>query len=54
MKVRLYSIPGSHPVAAVEAMLRFKGIAYRRTDLVTVLAKPVLRLLGFPRKTVPR
>ena len=53
MKVRLYSIPGSHPVAAVEAMLRHKGIAYKRTDLVTVLAKAILRLLGFPRNTVP-
>jgi glutathione S-transferase len=53
MKVRLYSIPGSHPVAAVEAMLRHKGIAYKRTDLVTVLAKPMLRLLGFKGVTVP-
>jgi glutathione S-transferase len=53
MKVRLYSIPGSHPVAAVEAMLRHKGIAYKRTDLVTVLAKPALRMLGFPGTTVP-
>jgi glutathione S-transferase len=53
MKVRLYSIPGSHPVAAVEAMLRHKGIAYKRTDLVTVMAKAILRLLGFPKNTVP-
>jgi glutathione S-transferase len=53
MKVRLYSFPGSHPVAAVEAMLRHKGIAYKRTDLVAVLAKPILRMLGFPRSTVP-
>lgn len=53
MKVRLYSIPGSHPVAMVEAMLRHKGIAYKRTDLVTLLAKPILRLLGFSKATVP-
>jgi glutathione S-transferase len=53
MKVRLYSVPGSHPVAAVEAMLRHKGIAYKRTDLVSVLAKPILRMLGFPKTTVP-
>ena len=43
MKVRLYSIPGSHPVAMVEAMLRYKGIEYKRLDLVTVLAKFILR-----------
>jgi glutathione S-transferase len=53
VKVRLYSIPGSHPVAAVEAMLRYKDIAYKRTDLVTVLAKAALRLLGFSKNTVP-
>ena len=53
MKVRLYSIAGSHPVAAVEAMLRYKGIPYKRTDLVTDLHKPILRLLGFPESTVP-
>ena len=53
MKVRLYSIPGSHPVAAVEGMLREKGIAYKRTDLVSVLSKGILRVLGFPGNTVP-
>jgi glutathione S-transferase len=53
VQARLYSIPGSHPVAAVEAMLRYKGIAYKRTDLVTVLAKSILRVLGFPKGTVP-
>ncbi len=53
MKVRLYSVPGSHPVAATEAMLRHKGIAYKRTDLVTFFAKPILRLLGFSSATVP-
>jgi glutathione S-transferase len=34
-------------------MLKYKGIAYKRTDLVTVLAKGILRLLGFPKGTVP-
>jgi glutathione S-transferase len=53
VEVRLYSIPGSHPVAAVEAMLKYKGIAYKRTDLVTVIAKFLLRLLGFSGGTVP-
>jgi glutathione S-transferase len=53
VKVRLYSIAGSHPVAAVEAMLRYKDIPYKRTDLVTDMHKPVLRMLGFPKNTVP-
>ena len=53
MKVRLYSIPGSHPVAMVEAMLRYKGIDFKRIDLVTVVAKFILRVLGFPKSTVP-
>jgi glutathione S-transferase len=54
MKVRLYSLPGSHPTMAVRAMLGYKGIDYRRTDLIPFLAKVILRrLLGFPRNTVP-
>jgi glutathione S-transferase len=54
MKVRLYGLPGSHPTMATQAMLEYKGIEFRRTDLVPFLAKVVLRrLLGFPRNTVP-
>ncbi len=54
MKVRLYSLPGSHPAAAVGAMLGHKGIDFKRTDLIPFLAKVILRrLLGFPRNTVP-
>jgi glutathione S-transferase len=54
MKVRLYSLPGSHPTMAVQAMLEYKGIAFKRTDLVPFLAKVILRrLLGFERNTVP-
>jgi glutathione S-transferase len=30
----LYALPGSHPVAAVEAALRLKSIDYRRIDLL--------------------
>jgi glutathione S-transferase len=53
MKVRLYSLPGSHPTAAVGAMLGYKGIEFKRIDLIPFLSKVILRLLGFPRKTVP-
>ena len=53
MKARLYVIPASHPSATAELMLRHKGIAYKRTDLLPVISKGALRGLGFPRNTVP-
>jgi glutathione S-transferase len=53
MKVRLYSIPGSHPAMAIEQMLRYKGIEYDRTDLIPVVSKLALRTFGFSRTTVP-
>lgn len=53
MKVRLYTIPGSHPGVAAQAMLRQKGIAFKRTDLFPVISKLVVRALGFQRNTVP-
>jgi glutathione S-transferase len=54
MKIRLYGLPGSHPTMAAQAMLEYKGIDFKRTDLVPFLAKVILRrLLGFPRNTVP-
>jgi glutathione S-transferase len=53
MEARLYVIPGSHPSMAARLMLETKGIAYKRTDLMPVISKAVLRGLGFPRKTVP-
>jgi glutathione S-transferase len=53
VKVRLYTIPGSHPGVAVQLMLRRKGVEFKRTDLFPVISKLVLRGLGFPRNTVP-
>jgi glutathione S-transferase len=50
---RLTGIPASHPVLAVELMLRYKGLAYVRSDLPNQLHKLVLPLLGYPRRTVP-
>jgi glutathione S-transferase len=38
---------------AARAMLEYKGIAYKRTDLFPVMSKGILRVLGFPGKTVP-
>lgn len=53
MNVRLYTIPGSHPGVAVQAMMRAKGIPYKRTDLFPVMQKLVVRSMGFPKQTVP-
>jgi glutathione S-transferase len=53
VNARLYVIPASHPSIAVQLMLEHKGIAYKRTDLLPVISKGVLRGLGFPGKTVP-
>ncbi len=53
MDVRLYVIPASHPSIAVALMLEHKGIPYKRTDLMPVISKAVVRALGFPRNTVP-
>lgn len=53
MKARLYVIPASHPSVAAELMLKHKGIAYKRTDLLPVISKVVLRVVGFPGVTVP-
>ena len=53
MKVRLYTIPGSHPGVAAQLMLKYKGIEFKRTDLFPVISKLVVRAQGFPRQTVP-
>ncbi|MGE5281061.1 MAG: glutathione S-transferase family protein [Chloroflexota bacterium] len=54
MKVRLYSLPGSHPGTAARAMLEHKGVDFRQIDLVPFLARVILRRgMGFPRNTVP-
>jgi glutathione S-transferase len=50
---RLYVIPASHPATCAELMLRHKGLGLKRTDLMPVVSKAVLRGLGFPRNTVP-
>jgi glutathione S-transferase len=52
-KATLFAVPASHPSLAAELMLRQKGIEYRRVDLVAVVHRGVLRVLGFPGITVP-
>jgi glutathione S-transferase len=53
MSARLYIIPASHPSITAELMLGRKGIEYKRTDLLPVISKGVLRAAGFPDVTVP-
>jgi glutathione S-transferase len=53
MTARLFVIPASHPATTAALMLDFKGIPYKRTDLMPVVSKGVLRAAGFPRVTVP-
>ena len=53
MEARLYVIPASHPAIGAALMLQQKGIPFKRTDLLPVISKGVLRGLGFPRNTVP-
>jgi glutathione S-transferase len=53
MNARLYVIPASHPSYAAALMLEHKGIAFKRTDLMPVVSKGVLRAVGFPGVTVP-
>jgi glutathione S-transferase len=53
VKVRLYTIPGSHPGVAAQMMLDHKGIPFKRKDLFPVISKAVVRAAGFPRNTVP-
>ena len=50
---KLFVIPGSHPSMSARLMLERKGITYKRIDLVPVVSKGVVRVNGFPGKTVP-
>src|SRR3954447_7029337 len=53
MNACLYVIPASHPSIAAALMLEHKGISYKRTDLMPVVSKAVLKAVGFPGITVP-
>lgn len=53
MKVKLYGIPGSHPVMSARLMLEHKGIDYQRVDLLPVVSRLLIRLLRFPGNRVP-
>jgi glutathione S-transferase len=52
MNVKLYTVPGSHPCAAVEVALRLKSIEYKRIDLLP-LSQLALGPLRYGGTTVP-
>ena len=53
MDVRLYVIPGSHPSMSARLMLEYKGIPYKRVDLMPGIHKAALKAMRFPGVTVP-
>jgi glutathione S-transferase len=53
VEAHLYVLPASHPAFTARLMLEHKGIPYKRTDLMPVISKGVLRAVGFPGVTVP-
>jgi glutathione S-transferase len=53
VRATLFGVPASHPSLAAELMLRHKGVDHRRIDLVTAAHRGLVRVLGFPRNTVP-
>ena len=53
MNVRLFSMPGSHAATTGQLLFDYKGVNYKRTDLLPVVSWVVLRALRFPDKTVP-
>jgi glutathione S-transferase len=53
VRATLFGVAASHPSLAAELMLRHKGVDYRRVDLPTVTHRALLRVLGYPGKTVP-
>ncbi len=52
VNVKLYTVPGSHPCAAVEVALRLKSIDYKRVDLLP-LSQMVFGPLRYGGTTVP-
>jgi glutathione S-transferase len=53
VSAKLYVIPASHPSRGAWKMLDYKGIPFKRRDLIPVVSKGMLRAAGFPGVTVP-
>jgi glutathione S-transferase len=53
VKAKLYAMPASHPSMAAALMLERKRIEHQIVWLLLPFTGPILRLRGFPRRTVP-
>src|SRR3712207_138765 len=54
MPVTLHAVPSSHPVLAVEAALRLRGIEFERVDFLPGQhADEIERIYGEGRRSVP-
>jgi glutathione S-transferase len=53
MRAKLYVLPASHPSMAAELMLKRKGVAFKRRDLIFMMHIPVVKARRFPGRTVP-
>jgi glutathione S-transferase len=53
MTAKLYAMPASHPSMAAALMLERKRFEYETAWLLLPLTGPILRLRGFPPRTVP-
>jgi glutathione S-transferase len=53
MNVRLFSMPGSHAATTGQLLFDYKGISYKRTDLLPVVSWVVLKAVRFSDLTVP-
>nr|MDQ3572358.1 glutathione S-transferase N-terminal domain-containing protein [Actinomycetota bacterium] len=52
-RATLFVIPGSHPAMAAQRMLEHKRIPFKRVDLLPVVSRGVLKVMGYPGVTVP-
>jgi glutathione S-transferase len=52
-RAKLYGIPASNAVLTAQLALERKGIDYERRDLLPVLHRITMRMLGFSGSTVP-
>src|SRR5438105_2704334 len=52
MNVRLFSMPGSHAATTGQLLFDYKGINYKRTDLLPVVSCVALKALRLPGNTV--
>jgi glutathione S-transferase len=53
MTAKLYAMPASHPSMAAALMLDHKAIEYETAWLLLPFTGPILRMRGFPGRTVP-